>query len=73
MSHVPGRPSGNIILWDAWGRLLGLAWGPLETSWEFLGASWGITEILRRGPACRHGRRRLGSAAARLERAGVYA
>ena len=46
MSHVPGRPSGNMILWEAWGRLLGLAWGPLGASWNFLGASSGLTGLL---------------------------
>ena len=46
MSHAPGRPSGNMILWEAWGRLLGLAWGPLGASWNLLGASSGLTGLL---------------------------
>ena len=43
LNHVPGRPSGNMTLWGAWGRLLGFAWVPLGASWDILGASGGLT------------------------------
>ena len=45
MNHVPGRPSRNMILWGAWGRLLRFARGPLGALGDLLGAFWGLTGL----------------------------